>query len=264
MSRWNISPCAKYDLEVVILEDTVKARTESLRINKVRVQAGRATNVDVAQAETDQTNAEAQLAAVQQSRAETQNALSLLCGANADDLSVPFRPLESAPPPEIPVGLPASLLERRPDVAEAERNMASKKRPDWRRLCRFLSRGFAHRPGAACSAPGRPIFFIGQNSIWSFGPQRDASAFRRRPESFEPAAGPRPIQRGRRPISQQRSQLGEGRRERAGRPSLSGPEKRRPCTSPCSSRARRPTSSKSAFAWAKSIIPMSSSPMKTG
>ena len=53
----------EYDSEIGILTDTVKARTESVRINKVRVQAGRATNVDVAQAETDLTNAEASLAA---------------------------------------------------------------------------------------------------------------------------------------------------------------------------------------------------------
>ncbi len=159
----------EYDLEVVILQDTVKARTESVRINKVRVQAGRATNVDVAQAETDLTNAEAQLAAVQQSRAETQNALSLLCGSNADDLPLPFHPLDLAPPPEIPVGLPASLLERRPDVAEAERNMASKNAQIGVAYAAFFPAVSLTGQGGVLSARATDLFHW-QNSIWSFGP----------------------------------------------------------------------------------------------
>ena len=115
----------EYDSERQILEDTVKVRTEALRINRVRVEAGRATNVDVAEAATDLTNAEAELAGVEQSRAETADALAVLCGTNPGELELPARPLDLAPP-VVPVGLPSTVLERRPDVAEAERNMAAK------------------------------------------------------------------------------------------------------------------------------------------
>jgi len=159
----------EYDSETHILEDTVKARTESLRINRVRLQAGRATSVDVAQAQTDQTNAEAQLAAVQQSRAETQNALMVLCASTASDLPLPFHPLDLAPPPTIPVGLPASLLERRPDVAEAERTMAARNAQIGVAYAAFFPAVSLTGQGGVLSARASDLFHW-QNSIWSFGP----------------------------------------------------------------------------------------------
>ena len=158
----------EYDSETQILSDTVKARTESVRINKVRVQAGRATNVDVAQAETDLTNAEAQLASVQQSRAETADALAVLCGTNAYDLELPVRPLDLVPP-KIPVGLPSSLLERRPDVAEAERTMASKNALIGVAYAAFFPSVSLTGQGGVLSAHASDLFHW-QNTIWEFGP----------------------------------------------------------------------------------------------
>jgi multidrug efflux system outer membrane protein len=159
----------EYDSEIQILQDTVKARAESLRINKVRLQAGRATNVDVAQAATDYTNALAQLAGVQDSRAETQNALAVLCGTDASDLAFPFRPLDPSPPPEVPVGLPASLLERRPDVAEAERMMAAKNAEIGVAYAAFFPAVSLTGQGGVLSARASDLFHW-QNTIWSFGP----------------------------------------------------------------------------------------------
>jgi multidrug efflux system outer membrane protein len=166
----------EYDLETRILQDTVKARTESLRINKVRVQAGRATDVDVAQAQTDLTNAEAQLAAVQQNRAETENALAVLCGGNASDLPLPFHPLDLAPPPVIPVGLPSSLLERRPDVAEAERTMASKNAQIGVAYAAFFPSVSLTGQGGVLSARATDLFHW-QNTIWSIGPSISLPVF---------------------------------------------------------------------------------------
>jgi multidrug efflux system outer membrane protein len=165
----------EYDLETRILEDTVKARTESLRINRVRVQAGRATDVDVAQAQTDLTNAEAQVAAVQQSRAETQNALAVLCGSDASDLPLPFHPLDLGVP-IIPVGLPASLLERRPDVAEAERTMAAKNAQIGVAYAAFFPAVSLTGEGGVLSARATDLFHW-QNSIWSFGPSISLPVF---------------------------------------------------------------------------------------
>ena len=158
----------EYDSETQILEDTVKARAESLRINKVRVQAGRATNVDVAQAETDLTLAEAQLAAVQQDRAETLNALAVLCGTNSSDLQLPPNPLDVAPPP-IPVGLPASLLERRPDVAEAERTMAARNAQIGVAYAAFFPAVSLTGQGGVLSAHAIDLFHW-QNTMWTIGP----------------------------------------------------------------------------------------------
>jgi multidrug efflux system outer membrane protein len=166
----------EYDSETQVLADTVKARTESVRINQVRVQAGRATNVDVAQAQTDLTNAEAQLDAVQQSRAETENALDVLCGSYAADLALPFHPLDKTPPPIIPVGLPASLLERRPDVAEAERTMAAKNAQIGVAYAAFFPAVTLTGQGGVLSARATDLFHW-QNSIWSFGPSISLPVF---------------------------------------------------------------------------------------
>jgi multidrug efflux system outer membrane protein len=158
----------EYDSEIQILSDTVKARGESLRINKVRVQAGRATNVDVAQAETDFTNAEAQLAAVEQSRAETQDALAVLCGTNSSDFRLPPNPLDIAVP-EVPVGLPASLLERRPDVAEAERTMAARNAQIGVAYAAFFPSVSLTGQGGVLSARATDLFHW-QNTMWTIGP----------------------------------------------------------------------------------------------
>jgi multidrug efflux system outer membrane protein len=159
----------EYDAERQILQDTVKARTESLRINKVRVQAGRATNVDVAQAETDLHTAQAQLAAVQQSRAETEDALDVLCGSNPSSLPIRFHPLDMTLPPPVPIGLPASLLERRPDVAEAERTMASRNESIGVAYAAFFPALSLTGQGGYLSARATDLFHW-ENSIWSFGP----------------------------------------------------------------------------------------------
>jgi outer membrane protein, multidrug efflux system len=165
----------EYDSETQILTDTVKARAESLRINKVRVEAGRATNVDVAQAQTDYTLAEAQLAAVQQDRAETEDALAVLCGTNASDLQIAFQPLNLAPP-EIPAGLPASLLERRPDVAEAERTMAARNAQIGVAYAAFFPAVSLTGQGGVLSARATDLFHW-QNTIWSFGPSISLPVF---------------------------------------------------------------------------------------
>jgi multidrug efflux system outer membrane protein len=158
----------EYDSEIKILQDTFTARTEALRINRVRLEAGRATSVDVAQAETDLTNAEAQLDGVQQSRAETADALAVLCGTNPSDLSIASRPLDLVPP-KIPAGLPASLLERRPDVAEAERTMAAKNESIGVAYAAFFPSVSLTGEGGVLSARATDLFHW-QNSIWSFGP----------------------------------------------------------------------------------------------
>ena len=160
----------EYDTEIEILEDTAKARTESLRINKVRVQAGRATNVDVAQAETDLTNAEANLADVEQRRAETQDALAALCGVNAtDQILSPHALAVNLVPPQIPVGLPAALLERRPDIAEAERTMAAKNASIGVAYAAFFPRVSLTGQGGVLSARATDLF-TWPNTVWSYGP----------------------------------------------------------------------------------------------
>jgi multidrug efflux system outer membrane protein len=158
----------EYDSERLILEDTVKVRTEALRINRVRVEAGRATNVDVEQAETDLANAQAQLDNVEQSRAETADALAVLCGTNAGELDLPAHPLDLVPP-VVPVGLPSSVLERRPDIAEAERTMAAKNALIGVAYAAFFPRVTLTGEGGYLSAKASDLFNW-TNTMWQFGP----------------------------------------------------------------------------------------------
>jgi multidrug efflux system outer membrane protein len=161
----------EYDAEIEILQETVAARAESLRINKVRVQAGRATDLDVAQAATDLTNAQASLDDVLQRRAETQDALAVLCGVNPGDQLLGPRPLESeVPPPVVPVGLPASLLERRPDIAEAERTMAAENAAIGVAYAAFFPRVTLTGSGGVLSARATDLF-TWPNTVRSYGPQ---------------------------------------------------------------------------------------------
>ncbi len=166
----------------------MKERTESLRINRVRVEAGRATNLDVAQAQTDLSNAEAQLDAVGQSRAETADALALLCGTSASDLPLPFHPLDLAAP-EIPAGLPSSLLERRPDVAVAERNMAAKNALIGVAYAAFFPTVSLTGQGGVLSARATDLFHW-QNSIWVVRAPASASRFSRAARMFPISRSP--------------------------------------------------------------------------
>jgi multidrug efflux system outer membrane protein len=158
----------EYDSERQILEDTLKVRAEALRINRVRVEAGRATNVDVEQAETDLANAQAQLDNVEQSRAETADALAVLCGTNPGELDLPAHPLDLAPP-VVPVGLPSSVLERRPDIAEAERTMAAKNALIGVAYAAFFPRVTLTGEGGYLSAKATDLFNW-TNTMWQFGP----------------------------------------------------------------------------------------------
>lgn len=111
------------DSEIDVLDRTIAARREALRIAGERLEAGLTGELDVVRAKADLAMNEADRFAVQRSRGEAENALATLLGRSASELKVPHRPLD-ARPPRIPAGLPSQLLERRPDVASAERTVA--------------------------------------------------------------------------------------------------------------------------------------------
>jgi NodT family efflux transporter outer membrane factor (OMF) lipoprotein len=111
------------DAQQQLLNETVKAFEAALRLTLNRFEGGVAPKSDVAQAQTqvDTTRAQATDVAVQ--RAQFEHAIATLIGKPPADFSVPPRPL-NAPPPDIPTGVPSQLLERRPDIAAAERRVA--------------------------------------------------------------------------------------------------------------------------------------------
>ena len=96
---------------------------EYLDLTRVLYETGIDSDEDVAQAETQLESTQAQDAALGVQRAQFEHAIAMLTGQPASTFSIPIEPLDSTPP-AIPVGVPSQLLERRPDIAAAERLMA--------------------------------------------------------------------------------------------------------------------------------------------
>ena len=107
-----------------LLDAAVKAYTESLRITQNQYTAGIVSASDVAQARTQLENTRAQAVATGIVRAQLEHAIAVLIGKPPADLTIVE--IQTVPVlPEVPAGLPSQLLERRPDVAAAERRMAA-------------------------------------------------------------------------------------------------------------------------------------------
>lgn len=111
------------DAQKQLLDSTVAAFEQALELTTVRFQTGIASEEDVAQAQTQLETTRAQATDLGILRAQFEHAIALLTGQPASTFSITFAPL-NAEPPAIPFGVPSQLLERRPDVASAERRMA--------------------------------------------------------------------------------------------------------------------------------------------
>jgi NodT family efflux transporter outer membrane factor (OMF) lipoprotein len=107
-----------------LLEDTVKAYARSLELTQNRYNAGVAARVDVVQAEVQLKSAQAQLIDVGVERAQLEHAIALVLGEPPANFSLLSNDLKINMP-QVPVALPSELLERRPDIAAAERAMAA-------------------------------------------------------------------------------------------------------------------------------------------
>jgi NodT family efflux transporter outer membrane factor (OMF) lipoprotein len=112
------------DAQKKLFDSTVSAYQTFLQVTKNRYASGIASRADVLQAETQLKTAQAQSIDIGVQRAQLEHAIALLVGKPASIFSIPMSPLSAAPPP-IPVGVPSVLLERRPDVAAAERRAAA-------------------------------------------------------------------------------------------------------------------------------------------
>jgi multidrug efflux system outer membrane protein len=114
------------DAEIATVDGTVGLRKEQVQLVRSRFDGGVGSDLDVARAETELATTEAEAASLAQRRAELENAIAILVGSNPSSFRLAVDTNQWNPqPPEIPAGLPADLLERRPDVAEAERQLAS-------------------------------------------------------------------------------------------------------------------------------------------
>jgi NodT family efflux transporter outer membrane factor (OMF) lipoprotein len=106
-----------------LLDSTVTAYQESLRLTQVLYETGIDSDEAVAQAQTQLETTEAQDTNIGIARAQLEHAIAVLVGQPAPTFSITVEPLKTPPPP-IPIGLPSQLLERRPDIASSERLVA--------------------------------------------------------------------------------------------------------------------------------------------
>ncbi|MFY9690166.1 MAG: efflux transporter outer membrane subunit [Candidatus Acidiferrales bacterium] len=158
-----------------LLDSTVRAYQESLRLTQVLYKTGIDNDESVAQAETQLESTQAEDTNVGILRAQYEHAIAMLVGQPASTFSIPIEILK-APPPPIPIGVPSELLERRPDIAADERLMAQAN-------AQIGVARAAYFPNVTLSASGGPEstsaanWFSWPSVAWSIGASASETIF---------------------------------------------------------------------------------------
>ena len=113
------------DLQLEISKRTLNSRQESLRLTRILADGGSTTLLDVRQAEQLVFTASAEIPVLEQQIEQQENFLSILLGQNPKDIPRGQTVTEQQQPPEVPAGLPSALLERRPDIQQAEAQLVA-------------------------------------------------------------------------------------------------------------------------------------------
>jgi len=166
------------DAQLRLFDETVTGYTRSLELTRNRYTAGVVTRADVAQAETQLTTTRAQQIDAGINRAQLEHSIAVLCGEAPANFTLPARAeLPNAPSlPQIPAALPAQLLERRPDVAGAERRAAAANAQiGVAQAAYFPALSLAASGGWRGSSWSNLLSL--PNRVWSVGPQLAATLF---------------------------------------------------------------------------------------
>lgn len=115
----------QFDRQLDIARRTLAAWEESVRIAKARLRQGLISKLDVDQFEAERANAAARAAELERLRVQKENELSVLLGRSPQAIPRGRSLTEQVLPPEVPAGLPSDLLQRRPDLMEAEVQLAA-------------------------------------------------------------------------------------------------------------------------------------------
>jgi outer membrane protein, multidrug efflux system len=113
------------DLELEISRQTLASRTDSLRLTRLLADRGATSMLDVRQAEQLVFGAGAAIPDLERRIEQQENFISILMGKNPDTVARGKRLVDQPRPPEVPAGLPSSLLERRPDILQAEQQLVA-------------------------------------------------------------------------------------------------------------------------------------------
>jgi NodT family efflux transporter outer membrane factor (OMF) lipoprotein len=158
-----------------LLDSTVMAYRQSLDLTKALYETGIGSDEAVAQADTQLEVTEAQNTALGIQRAQFEHAIAMLTGQPASTFSIPIEPLQSSPP-AIPFGVPSQLLERRPDIAAAERLVAqANAQIGVARAAYFPTVTLSAAAGFASTSAAR--WFIWPSRFFSIGPAAAETIF---------------------------------------------------------------------------------------
>jgi multidrug efflux system outer membrane protein len=179
------------DAQIIVSEESLRAAEESLDIAQKRAQAGLTSDLDVNQSAANRAQLAAQLKDLQRQRAATVHQLGVLTGLL--DVEVPPGDVRQLPlPPVPPAGLPSALLERRPDIREAEATLQSANAQiGIARAAQFPTFsltgafGFQSRELSTLFSPGAKIWSIGVDAL---GPILDWGRYQARTEQAEARA----------------------------------------------------------------------------
>jgi len=161
------------DLELQITRDTAKTQEDSVKLTRLRLDHGVATKLDVLQAQQVLDTANAAIPDLERQIGQEEDAISILLGHYPDSVRR-GRPLAEQPiPPDVPPGLPSTLLERRPDIRQVEHELIAANAEIGVARAAFFPQ--ISLTGSGGGAFGRSSLFSSmmssQNGIWSYGAQ---------------------------------------------------------------------------------------------
>ncbi|MBI1841697.1 MAG: efflux transporter outer membrane subunit [Verrucomicrobia bacterium] len=159
-----------------VVERSIETYRRSLALTRARRRGGVATGLDVSQAETQLKAAEALLPSLELQQIQMRDALGALCGESATTFQVHGRSLLALAVSQVPVGVPSELLERRPDVAAAERRMAAANADIGLARAAFYPR-VTLGGGAGLESVDAGVLFDWPSRFWSVGPSLQMPLF---------------------------------------------------------------------------------------
>jgi len=161
------------DLQLQITNETVKTQVDSVKLTTLRLQHGVATKLDVLQAQQVLDTANAAVPDLERRIAQEENAISILLGNYPQDVPRGLPLIEQPLPPEVPPGLPSTIIERRPDIREAEQNLIAANAEIGVAKAQFFPQ--IALTGSGGGTFGRSSVFSSlmssQVGIWSYGAQ---------------------------------------------------------------------------------------------
>src|SRR5579863_8877507 len=163
------------DAEAELLTRTEASYEQYLTLTQNRFSAGIASDLDVSQAESQLYQLQSQLMDLGVQRAAFEHAIAILTGKAPAELTIPAVTLNTSPPP-VPLGIPSELLERRPDIAAAERQVAAANEQIGIAMAAFYP-NLTLTGSAGLQSSSLLSWFTWPSRFWSVGPQLAETLF---------------------------------------------------------------------------------------